>query len=79
MDVPECSLPYITFDFVPYHKGKTAKDKLSVENESVKISHTKDDASARASLEEWQIQTFEGDAMVVSIPNVFKDTWKKIR
>ena len=62
-----------------YRKGKTAKGKLSVENGSVKISHTKDDASARASLEEWQIQTFEGDAMVVSIPNVFKDTWKKIR
>ena len=62
-----------------YHKGKTAKGKLSVENGSVRISHMKDDASARASLEEWQIQTFEGDAMVVSIPDVFKDTWKRVQ
>ncbi len=62
-----------------YHKGKTAKGKLSIEDGSVRISHTKDGATAKASLEEWQIQTFEGDAMVVSIPGVFKDRWRKTR
>ena len=74
----------VLLSFIPmYYMGLTA-NIMSLGGIAIAIGAMVDAAvilleNAHKKLEEWQIQTFEGDAMVVSIPNVFKDTWKKIR
>ncbi len=52
-----------------YSKAKTAKGKISVEEEGViKISH-----------ERGFYQEFKGDTMIAAFPGMFTDTWKRIR
>ncbi len=52
-----------------YLKAKTAKGKISVEEDGViRISH-----------ERGFYQVFKGDTMTAAFPEVFVDTWKRIR
>ena len=51
-----------------YTKARTAKGKISVDEETIKISH-----------ERGFSQVFLKDRMTATFPGVFVDTWKKIR
>ena len=51
-----------------YPKGKTAKGKISADGQSVRLSH-----------EDGFTQQFDGDTMVSTYPDQFKDTWKRLR
>jgi len=50
-----------------YKKAKTAKGKISVEGEVVRVSH-----------EDGFSQVFDGDSMTSTYPDRFTDTWKRV-
>lgn len=51
-----------------YDKGKSAKGKITLDDGVIRITH-----------ERGYAEEFRGDMMVASFPNVFKDTWRRVR